>query len=86
MALREQNTYYNDSAKAMRLRDLVISPVQAGGFQTYMKKIGKLGGQNKVSTIKKRSFHCGRTAYSSNLNHATPDPYLQFKMLLSPET
>ena len=52
VALREQNIYYNDLRKGSVLRDLVISPVQAGGFQSYMKKIGKLGGQNKVPRLK----------------------------------
>ena len=33
------------------LKTLVISQVATGGFQEYMKSIGKLGGQNKVPRL-----------------------------------
>ncbi|MDQ3072917.1 MAG: GH3 auxin-responsive promoter family protein [Bacteroidota bacterium] len=46
MCLR--NIYYNDLVAGRILQPLIISPVKRGGFIEYMKKIGKLGGQNKV--------------------------------------
>lgn len=50
-ALREQNTYYDDLITGKVLRTLVISKVVPGGFQEYMKSIGKLGGQNKIPRL-----------------------------------
>ena len=50
-SMQEQNVYYEDLLKGSVLRTLVISSVADGGFQQYMKSIGKLGGQNKVPRL-----------------------------------
>ena len=49
--LRSQNIYYDDLITGNILRPLVVSKVKKGGFQSYMKSIGKLGGQNKVPRL-----------------------------------
>ena len=46
--MQNQNIYYQDLILGKVLRTLVVTPVVKGGFQTFMKNIGKLGGQNKV--------------------------------------
>lgn len=50
-AMQEQNIYYEDLLKGGVLKTLVISLVVSGGFQDYMKSIGKLGGQNKIPRL-----------------------------------
>ncbi len=50
-ALQEQNSYYYDLISGNILRTLVISKVPQGGFNTYMKSVGKLGGQNKLPRL-----------------------------------
>lgn len=50
-ALRKQNSYYDDLIKGSILRPLVIRPLRANAFQTYMKSVGKLGGQNKTPRL-----------------------------------
>jgi len=50
-ALRKQNGYYDDLITGKVLTTLVIRSVQKEGFQTYMKSIGKLGGQNKLPRL-----------------------------------
>lgn len=50
-SMQEQNVYYEDLLKGRVLRTLVITTVADGGFQQYMKSIGKLGGQNKVPRL-----------------------------------
>ncbi len=50
-AMQEQNSYYFDLIKGSILQPLKISPIKAGGFQMYMKSVGKLGGQNKVQRL-----------------------------------
>ncbi|WP_445456292.1 GH3 auxin-responsive promoter family protein [Flavobacterium sp. HNIBRBA15423] len=50
-AMRKQNIYYEDLIVGKVLRTLVISKVAKGGFQDYMKSIGKLGGQNKLPRL-----------------------------------
>lgn len=50
-ALRNQNVYYDDLIVGKVLRTLVIRSVEKEGFQTYMKSIGKLGGQNKLPRL-----------------------------------
>lgn len=50
-AMRNQNTYYDDLISGNVLRTLVISKVKPGGFNDYMKSIGKLGGQNKIPRL-----------------------------------
>ena len=51
IAMRNQNTYYDDLIVGKVLRTLVISKVTKNGFQDYMKSIGKLGGQNKIPRL-----------------------------------
>jgi hypothetical protein len=43
--------YYDDLIKGNILQPLKISIIQKNGFVDYMKKIGKLGGQNKVPRL-----------------------------------
>ena len=45
--MEQQNSYYEDLIKGGVLKSLVISKVKKGGFYSYMKSMGKLGGQNK---------------------------------------
>ncbi len=47
----KQNVYYKDLIKGKVLRPLKISKVKKGGFDMYMKSIGKLGGQNKLPRL-----------------------------------
>jgi phenylacetate-coenzyme A ligase PaaK-like adenylate-forming protein len=46
-----QNSYYQDLIEGKVLRPLEIRIVEKGGFSRYMKRIGKLGGQNKVPRL-----------------------------------
>ncbi len=48
IAMQNQNPYYKDLIQGKILRSAVITPVKKGGFDQYMKSIGKLGGQNKM--------------------------------------
>ena len=50
-ALQRQNSYYLDLIEGKVLRPLKITQVPKGGFQNYMKAIGKLGGQNKTPRL-----------------------------------
>lgn len=50
-AMRKQNIYYDDLIVGNVLRKLVVTKVSQGGFQNYMKSIGKLGGQNKIPRL-----------------------------------
>ena len=50
-AMINKNIYYKDLIAGKILRALVIRPVAKGGFKSYMKSIGKLGGQNKVPRV-----------------------------------
>ena len=50
-SLQKQNSYYFDLIKGKVLRPLVITTVKPDGFNTYMKSIGKLGGQNKIPRL-----------------------------------
>lgn len=50
-AMETQNIYYKDLIQGKVLRSLVVTPVVKNGFQSYMKSIGKLGGQNKVPRL-----------------------------------
>ena len=49
--MQNQNIYYKDLILGKVLRTLVVTPVVKGGFQIFMKNIGKLGGQNKVPRL-----------------------------------
>jgi hypothetical protein len=50
-SMKKQNSYYYDLIAGNILQPLKISPIQQGGFQEYMKTLGKLGGQNKVQRL-----------------------------------
>ena len=50
-SLQKQNTYYFDLIQGKVLQPLKITQVKKGGFQDYMKSIGKLGGQNKIPRL-----------------------------------
>ena len=45
------NTYYDDLISGNILRTLKITPLKSDAFQSYMKSVGKLGGQNKVPRL-----------------------------------
>ena len=49
--MQVKNIYYADLIKGKVLRPLVIKAIKPGGFKEYMKSIGRLGGQNKVSRL-----------------------------------
>jgi hypothetical protein len=50
-SMRKQNVYYDDLITGHVLQKLVVTKVPAGGFNDYMKSVGKLGGQNKVPRL-----------------------------------
>lgn len=50
-SLQKQNSYYFDLIEGKVLRPLVITRIKKDGFQSYMKSIGKLGGQNKIPRL-----------------------------------
>ena len=49
--MQEENIYYKDLISGKILKPLVIRKVTKNGFKIYMKKIGKLGGQNKLPRL-----------------------------------
>jgi len=49
--LQEFNSYYKDLRQGNMLRELVVTSLPADAFRTYMKRKGKLGGQNKVPRL-----------------------------------
>ena len=49
--MRKQNIYYDDLIVGNVLKPLIITSVPTDGFKNYMKKIGKLGGQNKIPRL-----------------------------------
>jgi len=50
-SLQKQNSYYFDLIEGKVLQPLIITKVKKGGFQAYMKSVGKLGGQNKIPRL-----------------------------------
>ncbi|MGW9684591.1 GH3 auxin-responsive promoter family protein [Flagellimonas sp. 2504JD1-5] len=50
-SMKKQNSYYFDLIDGSILQPLKITKIRTGGFQDYMKTIGKLGGQNKVQRL-----------------------------------
>ena len=50
-SMQKQNSYYFDLIDGKILQPLKITQIKPGGFQEYMKTIGKLGGQNKVQRL-----------------------------------
>lgn len=51
LKLQELNSYYKDLRDGNMLREAIISVLPADAFRTYMKQLGKLGGQNKVPRL-----------------------------------
>jgi hypothetical protein len=49
--LQALNVYYKDLITGNVLRPAVITLVEKGAFNNYMKSVGKLGGQNKVPRL-----------------------------------
>lgn len=49
--MRKQNIYYDDLISGNILITLKINKIQRDGFRNFMKKSGKLGGQNKVPRL-----------------------------------
>lgn len=49
--LRSLNVYYDDLISGNILRTLRITSLPANAFITYMRSVGKLGGQNKVPRL-----------------------------------
>jgi len=50
-SLQEQNSYYFDLIDGHILQPLKLTHIRTGGFQAYMKSVGKLGGQNKIQRL-----------------------------------
>ncbi len=50
-SLQDQNSYYLDLIVGKVLRPLKLTKIKKDGFKTYMKSIGKLGGQNKIPRL-----------------------------------
>ncbi len=50
-SLQKQNSYYFDLIDGKVLQRLKLTKIKSGGFQDFMKSIGKLGGQNKVQRL-----------------------------------
>ena len=49
--LQNHNSYYKDLIVGGVLKPLIITRINKNGFRSYMKSIGKLGGQNKVPRL-----------------------------------
>jgi GH3 auxin-responsive promoter len=49
--LRAKNVYYDDLIGGNILQQLKISTINKNGFISYMKSVGKLGGQNKMPRL-----------------------------------
>ena len=49
--IQKKNIYYKDLIEGRVLKKLKIVEVKKGGFNLYMKSIGKFGGQNKVPKL-----------------------------------
>ena len=50
-AMVQQNIYYRDLIEGNILRPLVVRALHRDAFRDYMKREGKLGGQNKVPRL-----------------------------------
>ena len=46
-----QNIYYKDLIDGGIIKSLEVISVKKGGFNDYMKSVGRLGGQNKVPRL-----------------------------------
>tara|TARA_S200000501_G_scaffold216230_2_gene202934 strand:+ start:11161 stop:12663 length:1503 start_codon:yes stop_codon:yes gene_type:complete len=51
LELQKQNKYYNDLVSGKIIASAKVKMIKKGGFNKYMKSIGKLGGQNKIPKI-----------------------------------
>ena len=51
MEMLNQNIYYKDLIHGGIIQSLEVISVKKGGFNDYMKSIGRLGGQNKVPRL-----------------------------------
>ncbi|MFM9948198.1 MAG: GH3 auxin-responsive promoter family protein [Saprospiraceae bacterium] len=51
VAMVQQNIYYRDLIEGNILRPLVVRALRRDAFRDYMKREGKLGGQNKVPRL-----------------------------------
>ncbi len=49
--MQQKNIYYKDLIQGKILQPLVIRPLKKDSFRNFMKKSGKLGGQNKVPRL-----------------------------------
>jgi hypothetical protein len=49
--LREKNIYYNDLITGGILQTLKVRPMQKNSFISYMRSVGRLGGQNKMPRL-----------------------------------
>ena len=49
--MQEYNTYYKDLIEGKVLKELEIVALRKDSFKNYMKKKGKLGGQNKLPRL-----------------------------------
>ncbi len=49
--MQEQNIYYRDLIKGSVLKPAVVTLLEKGAFNSYMKSIGKFGGQNKIPKL-----------------------------------
>ncbi len=49
--LRSLNLYYDDLIRGAILKPLQVKCLQKDAFRSYMKELGKLGGQNKVPRL-----------------------------------
>jgi hypothetical protein len=50
-SLVKQNAYYKDLRLGKMLREIVIRSLPDNSFNSYMKSVGKLGGQNKIPRL-----------------------------------
>jgi len=65
--MTHQNIYYADLIEGGILRKLKISFLKRGAFQSYMRSLGKLGGQNKVPRLSNdRKIAQALSAYKIN--------------------
>ena len=51
LALQNKNSYYHDLISSGILRPCVVRALGSDSFITYMRSVGKLGGQNKVPRL-----------------------------------
>ena len=66
ISMQQKNIYYRDLVKGGVLNSLKIVTVKRGGFNKYMRSIGKLGGQNKVPKLSNnRKFVDGLKSFIS---------------------